>query len=317
MKAIEVKNLNKIYRSGFIPTKNVAVKELSFSVEVGEIYGLLGPNGAGKTTTMKILVGLLNPTRGSAAIFSHPAGSIKARSITGFLPENPVFYNYLSGREFLQLIQTLSASSGSGQEIDQIIRITKIEKYVNSPIRSYSKGMLQRLGLAQALIGSPKILILDEPLSGVDPVGRAEIKEILRQLKKQEITLLVCSHILPDIEEIADRIGLINRGRLVMEDTLLSITAKYHKTFSLVVQADHQLPHFLENSYNQKKLTVPLQKFSLSSSDKKIWKIEGEKKDIEQVLTLLVEKKYKINYYAPSLSTLEQYFLKSMKNEKD
>ncbi|MGC9367242.1 MAG: ABC transporter ATP-binding protein [bacterium] len=317
MKAIEVKNLNKVYRSGFIPIKNLAVKDLTFSVEAGEIYGLLGPNGAGKTTTMKILVGLLNPSQGSASIFSHPAGSIKARSITGFLPENPVFYNYLSGKEFLQLIQTLSASSGTGQELDQIIKTTKIEKYVNSPIRSYSKGMLQRLGLAQALIGSPQILILDEPLSGVDPMGRAEIKEILRQLKKQEITLLICSHILPDIEEIADRVGLINQGQLILEDTLLSITAKYHKTFSLIVQADPQLPRFLEHSHNKNNLAVSPQKLSLSSSDKKIWKIEGEKQDIEQVLTLLVEKKYKINYYAPSLSTLEQYFLKSIENEKD
>ena len=301
MKAVLVEDLHKTYVSGFIPKKVKALKGLSFSVNKGEIYGLLGPNGAGKSTTMKKLVGLIKKDRGCAEIFSEKAGSFNSRKKLGFLPETPSFYSYLTGREFLHLSEKLISKTHSS--VKDLIELVKLTPFVDRKIRTYSRGMLQRLGLAQALTGNPDLLILDEPLSGVDPIGRTEIKMIISSLKKKNISILLSSHILPDIEEIADRVGFINRGKLVLEDDMISIISKYQKKFSLVFKCSDSFSKLIKKrGFKAKKSGIDL------------WKITGDRDELNPVFSSLVKSNCQVLSFAPSFSTLEQMFINVINN---
>lgn len=207
----------------------IAVKNLSLHIQEGEVFGFLGPNGAGKTTTMKMILGLLTPTNGEILLFGKPAGSIDARKEIGFLPEMAHFYQHLTGREFLQFIGEIF--NIEKKELDK--RVKKLLKQVNlptdaydRPIGTYSKGMQQRIGMAQALINDPKILFLDEPMSGLDPIGRKEMKDIIVELKKAGKTIFFNSHILSDAESICDRVGIIHNGQLLVENTVKKLVSK-------------------------------------------------------------------------------------------
>ena len=301
MKAISVENLYKSYMSGFIPKRTKALNGLSFTVNEGEIYGLLGPNGAGKSTTMKILVGLLKKDSGSAEIFKKKAGSLEARRKLGFLPEIPSFYTYLTGKEFLYLSKSLFPTKGLS--VDTLIETVKLSPFINRKIKTYSRGMLQRLGLAQALIGEPDLLILDEPLSGVDPIGRTEIKLIINSLKSKKISILISSHILPDIEEIADRIGFINHGQLVLEDDMLSIVSKYQKKYSLVFKCSDAFYTSIEK-----------RGFKAKKSGKDIRKITGEREELQPLFSSFVKENVPILSFSPSFSTLEHMFINVINN---
>ncbi len=296
MNAIFVENLHKTYISGFIPKKTKALKGLSFSVKKGEIYGLLGPNGAGKSTTMKILVGLIKKDCGCAKIFSENAGSLNSRKNLGFLPETPSFYSYLTGREFLLLSENLMVQKKS--LVNEIIKTVQLAPFVDRKIKTYSRGMLQRLGLAQALIGTPDVLILDEPLSGVDPTGRTEIKKIITSLKKRAVSILISSHILPDIEEIADRVGFISQGKLVLEDDMISIISKYQKNYSLVFKCSDVFYKSVEKRV-----------FKAEKSGADLWRISGEREELQSLFSTFVKANVQILSFAPSLSTLEQMFI--------
>lgn len=302
MNAIFVENLHKTYVSGFIPKRIKALRGLSFSVKKGEIYGLLGPNGAGKSTTMKILVGLIKKDDGCAKIFSEKAGSLSSRKKFGFLPETPSFYSYLTGREFLILSENLIAQKKS--TVNNIIKTVKLDLFIDRKIKTYSRGMLQRLGLAQALIGTPGLLILDEPLSGVDPAGRSEIKKIINSLKNKEVSILISSHILPDIEEIADRVGFISQGKLVLEDDMISIVSKYHKRYSLVFKCSDVFYKSVEK-----------RGFKAEKSGADLWKLSGEREELQSLFSSFIKAKVQILSFAPSLSTLEQMFINVVHNQ--
>jgi ABC-2 type transport system ATP-binding protein len=219
---IEIQNVTKAFG------ENVAVKDISIKIKKGEVFGFLGPNGAGKTTTMKMILGLLRPDSGKIHLFHEPVGTLSARRRIGFLPEFAHFYQHLTGYEFLSLIGEIFHLS---KEIIEK-RCYQLLKLVNLPpeshhrhIGTYSKGMQQRIGMAQALMNDPEILFLDEPMSGLDPVGRWELKDIMTMLKEQGKTLFFNSHILADVEEICDRVGMIHHGKIMLDGPVKEIVS--------------------------------------------------------------------------------------------
>jgi ABC-2 type transport system ATP-binding protein len=200
----------------------VAVDRLDLEVNAGDIYGFLGPYGAGKTTTLKLLLGLLRPSAGRAEILGEPADGLAHRGRLGYLPENPSFYDYLTGREFLDFCGRLCglAAPVRRERIARLLALVDLERAADLRMRKYSKGMLQRAGLAQALVNDPRVLILDEPQSGLDPLGRKQVRDIILKLRAEGRTVLFSSHILGDAEMICDRVGIMNRGRLVASGRL-------------------------------------------------------------------------------------------------
>jgi ABC-2 type transport system ATP-binding protein len=206
----------------------VAVKDLSIRVEPGEVYGLLGPNGSGKSTTLKILLGLVSPTRGQTKVFGEDSALVRSRKDVGFLPENPYFYKFLTGEETVRFFGKLSGMGGAELEkrVKELLELVGLSEAADRRVGGYSKGMLQRIGLAQALVQDPGLLVLDEPTAGVDPVGSREIRDLILALKARGKTILLCSHLLSQVQEICDRVGILARGQLVREgrvEDLLSV----------------------------------------------------------------------------------------------
>lgn len=216
---LETEGLGKTYRTGFWLNKSVAsLQNCSLQVYRGETFGLLGPNGAGKTTLLKLLLGIVPPTSGQATLLGAPLGTEAVKARIGYLPENPYFYDYLTGNEVLNFTAGLF---GLDSALTQKLIPELLEKVGLSPdagakqLRKYSKGMLQRIGMAQALINDPEIVFLDEPMSGLDPMGRFQMRELIESLKKQGKTVFFNSHILSDVESICDRVGILAYGELV------------------------------------------------------------------------------------------------------
>ena len=220
--AIAIRNLSKVFPIPFKRERVVAVRDLSLEVAPGQVYGLLGPNGSGKSTTMKIVLGLISPTVGKTEIFGRDSQHVESHEEVGFLPENPYFYKYLTGAETLRFYGKLCGLSGSllRDKVADLLRLVGLEHAHDRRLSGYSKGMLQRIGLAQALVQDPRLLVLDEPTAGVDPKGSAEIRDLIVACKDRGITVLLCSHLLGQVQEICDRIGILDRGILVREGRL-------------------------------------------------------------------------------------------------
>jgi len=223
---IEVQGFKKSFFVPGIRRKLVeAVKDISLSVNAGEIYGFLGPNGAGKMTTIKALLGLIRPTAGTIRVLGASPDDLSWRSQVGYLPETPYFYEYLSGLELVTWfgrLAGLNAHEASQQAKARLERVG-LAHAMTRPVRKYSKGMLQRTGLAQSLIGDPKLLILDEPMTGLDPIGRRDIRELLLELRAEGRTVFYSTHILPDVEMTCDRVAIIHQGRVIQEGALSEI----------------------------------------------------------------------------------------------
>jgi len=226
MEAVVVaEHLSKTFRVGFWGRKVRAVIDLSMEVRRGEIFGLLGPNGAGKTTTIKMLLGFVRPSTGRATVAVFPAGSLSSRRKLGYLPENPALYEYLDGIEYLRFAARLAglSTADAKRSAEALLEKVGLAGRADRAIRRFSKGMVQRLGLAQALIGDPEIVILDEPMSGLDPIGRKDIRDLIFSLRREGRTVLFSTHILSDVEAICDRIGIIAEGKLTDCGTLTSL----------------------------------------------------------------------------------------------
>jgi len=215
MSAISLKEIYKTYKKG-LRQRILAVKNLSFAVEQGEIFGFVGPNGAGKSTTIKILMGLIFADRGEARLFDLPCSHPKARAKVGFVPEQPALYDHLTGAEFLHFAGELYGLSKKNfmEQALKLLEKVGLKEAMNLKLRHYSKGMQQRLVIAQALITNPELIIMDEPLSGLDPIGRMEIMDLIKSLKEEGKTIFFSSHILHDVETVCDRVALIVRGEL-------------------------------------------------------------------------------------------------------
>lgn len=218
MSVIEINNLTKDYEIGFWRKRKVrALDGLSLSVDGGQIFGFLGANGAGKTTTLKLLMRLIFPTGGSAQILGHDIRDVSMHQRIGYLPENPYFYDYLTAREFLDYCAQIfgyPAATRRKRAADLLARVRLDEKRWDTQLRKFSKGMLQRVGLAQSLVNDPEIVFLDEPMSGLDPVGRREVRDLIAELRDEGKTVFMCSHILSDIEVLCDRVAILKRGKL-------------------------------------------------------------------------------------------------------
>ena len=215
---IEIEGLTKDYEVGFWRKRKVrALDGLSLTVERGEIFGFLGANGAGKTTTLKLLMRLIYPTAGSARILGRDIADVRMHARIGYLPEHPYFYDYLTAREFLEYCAELFGHKKSDRRARATALLRRVhleEKSWDKQLRKFSKGMLQRVGLAQALVNDPEIVFLDEPMSGLDPIGRREIRDLIASLRQEGATVFLCSHILSDIEVLCDRAAILRQGRL-------------------------------------------------------------------------------------------------------
>lgn len=215
---VEINNLTKDYQTGFVRKQKVrALDGLSLKVNQGEIFGFLGANGAGKTTTLKLLMRLIFPTDGSARILNHDIADVSMHRLIGYLPENPYFYDYLTALEFLNFCGQLfgfSKIERNNRAKQLLSRVKLDEQKWNTQLRKFSKGMLQRVGLAQALINDPQVVFLDEPMSGLDPIGRREVRDLIADMRQEGKTVFMCSHILSDIEVLCDRVAILKSGRL-------------------------------------------------------------------------------------------------------
>lgn len=230
--AVHIKDLHKVFRTPWKRSGIHAVKGVSIDIPSGSIYGLIGPNGSGKSTTMKALLGLVRPTRGECLIFDSPGDSFEARKKIGFLPENAYFYKFLTGKETLRFYGKLSGMVGKELDAraDELLDLVGLQDAGDRRLGGYSKGMLQRIGLAQALVSRPQLLVLDEPTAGVDPIGSRMIRDIIMGLKEQGLTVFLCSHLLEQVEEVCDRVGIIYRGEMVAQGTVSELTEQQDKT---------------------------------------------------------------------------------------
>ncbi len=238
MDAISIRNLWKVFRSGFIPRRRTVLRGINLDVRQGEVFAFLGPNGAGKTTTIKTIVNLIRPTNGDVLIFGKKASTIDARRRIGFLPENPYFYQYLRPVEFLQFNADLCGLPRrvSRTRIPELLQLVGLGDRTQLPIRKFSKGMVQRLGMAQAMINDPDLLILDEPLSGLDPIGRKEFRDIILDLRDRGKTIFFSSHILQDAEMICHRAAILVNGEVRRIGTLEELTAQDIAGYEISIQ---------------------------------------------------------------------------------
>jgi ABC-2 type transport system ATP-binding protein len=219
---VRVCEVTKDFRPGLGLRRKRVLHGISFAVREGEIFGFVGPNGAGKTTTLKILMGLIRPTSGQASILGHDVRETAFRRHVGFLPENPYFYEYLTGREILAFYARLSGlpRAGRGERVEALLDQVGLSHAADARLRTYSKGMLQRVGIAQALVHDPCVVFLDEPMSGLDPIGRKEIRDLILRLRAEGKTVFMNTHILSDVELVCDRVAIIARGRIVHEGAI-------------------------------------------------------------------------------------------------
>jgi ABC-2 type transport system ATP-binding protein len=241
--AISIQNLTKTYPIPFKREKVTAVKDLSLAVEPGQVYGLLGPNGSGKSTTMKIVLGLVSPSSGRTEIFGRDSTTVESREDVGFLPENPYFYKFLTGAETMAFFGKLCGLRGARlrERTRELLALVGLENAADRRLGGYSKGMLQRIGLAQAMVQEPRLLVLDEPTAGVDPAGSREIRDLILDFKKRGITVLLCSHLLGQVQEICDRIGILHQGVLVREGRLGDLISIENQTELILENATPEL----------------------------------------------------------------------------
>src|SRR5712671_6309080 len=239
MHAIEILGLEKTYMVGFWRKRpKRALLPLHLTVEEGEIFGFLGPNGAGKTTTLKLLMGLVFPTAGSARILGREWNDPEVKAQIGFLPEQPYFYDYLTAHELLDYYGQLSGVPGKDRKrrIDEVLQRVGLTDVKGVQLRKFSKGMLQRVGIAQAILHDPKLVFFDEPMSGLDPMGRREVRDLMEQLKHEGKTVFFSTHILSDAEALCDRVAIIHLGELRRVGTVAELTASVHSKVEIVWQ---------------------------------------------------------------------------------
>ncbi len=253
MKAVTVEKLTKVYPVPMRRQRIIAVRNLSLDVNEGEVYGLLGPNGSGKSTTLKVLLGLVTPNQGKATIFGKDSREYRSRAEVGFLPENPYFYKFLSAEETLRFYGKICGlrSKELDARIHELIELVGLQDARHRRVGGFSKGMLQRIGLAQALVQDPKLVVLDEPTAGVDPAGSRQIRDLILDLKKRGKTVLLTSHLLGQVQEVCDRVGIMARGEMVREGSLDELTTIRRQTEFLVEDAPEGLQEKIEELVRQ------------------------------------------------------------------
>jgi ABC-2 type transport system ATP-binding protein len=303
MPAIEILGLEKTYSVGFWRKRpKYALKPLHLAVEEGEIFGFLGPNGAGKTTTLKMLMGLVFPTGGSARILGMDVNDPRVKAQIGFLPEQPYFYDYLTARELLDYYGQLSGVPAKEREtrIGAMLSRVGLHDVAGVQLRKFSKGMLQRVGIAQAILHDPKVVFLDEPMSGLDPMGRREVRDLIEQLKREGKTVFFSTHILSDAEALCDRVAIIHLGELrgvgVVEDLASSMQGKVE-----VIWQGTAVPSAIRALGAECHVTGDTVRAVISQECQ------------DAVLETLRREKFRLIAVTPVRATLEDYFLQQLK----
>ncbi len=241
--AVTITGLTKIYPVPMRRQKVIAVKDLNLQIPEGQVFGLLGPNGSGKSTTLKILLGLVTATTGTTEIFGQDSRDYRSHRDVGFLPENPYFYKFLTAEETLRFYGKICGMGGKAltSRIDELLTLVGLEDARHRRVGGYSKGMLQRIGLAQALIQNPRLLVLDEPTAGVDPAGSRQIRDLILNLKEQGKTVLLTSHLLEQVQDVCDRVGIMARGLMVREGSVEDLVTVESQTEYLIEGAGPEL----------------------------------------------------------------------------
>ena len=305
---IEIRNLSKTYRLGFFMNRQVrALQALDLTLMPGQVYGLLGPNGAGKSTTIKILMNLVQPSEGEARLFGMEPTNREARRRVGYVPENPAPYEYLTGREFITLSGRLAGMSGKelDDRVNEVIGMVQMTRAANLQIRRYSKGMVQRVALAQALVSKPDLLILDEPTSGLDPVGRRQIRDLILEERHRGTTILFCTHIIPDVEALCDRVAVLVGGRRVREGSVAELVSAQATHMELTVEG---LP--LERIQT---LGIELEQARVLENRVLLRVRDAE---AQRLLKLLLEQGGRVTQLQPARFSLEELFLRALEEAK-
>ncbi|HYL81298.1 MAG TPA: ABC transporter ATP-binding protein [Candidatus Acidoferrum sp.] len=302
MLAIETEGLCKAYRVGFWGRRVEVLRDLTLQVQAGEIFGYLGPNGAGKSTTIKLLLGLVQRTAGSAEVLGLPSGEARARRRIGFLPENPSFYEYLTGQEFLTYCGRLLGVPRPQlrQQVRSLLGEVGLSRAADQQVRKYSKGMVQRLGLAQALLGDPELLILDEPMSGLDPIGRKEVRDLILRQKAAGRTVFFSTHILPDVEMICDRVGILVGGSLVKTGPMAELLGEELESIEVIAEA---VPETVRREVEVLALGP-----ALSQGGRMMFRLRGEA-ELQKTLETLVVAGSRVLSVIPQRRGLEEIFL--------
>jgi ABC-2 type transport system ATP-binding protein len=299
--AIETNNLTKVYSTTLGNKKVEALVNLNLNVSAGMIFGLLGPNGAGKTTMIKLLLGIIFPTMGTAKLLGEELTNYKIKTKIGYLPENHKYPPYLSGGEVMKFFGKLSGMNGEGlnKKIDEMLELVQLSKWKKTKVKNYSKGMMQRLGLAQSLINDPELVFLDEPTDGVDPIGRKEIRDILVELKNKGKTIFLNSHLLSEVELITDRVGILNKGKLLREGTVKELTEKKEE-YKIGVEGNslEDLPTGLKQEINFTDMKNGYFSFKVASIQ-----------ELNRILDLLRNNGVIIKEMVQQKNTLEEMFI--------
>lgn len=311
MAVVEIKNLTKDYEVGFWRKRKVrALDDLSLSIDRGQIFGFLGANGAGKTTTLKLLMRLIFPTSGSAQILGHDIQDVNMHQRIGYLPENPYFYDYLTAREFLDYCAEIfgyPAAARKKRAADLLARVRLDEKRWDTQLRKFSKGMLQRVGLAQSLVNDPEIVFLDEPMSGLDPVGRREVRDLIATLREEGKTVFMCSHILSDIEVLCDRVAILKRGKLAQVGLLDELRKTTEGPSRMEV---------LATGTDANKLKQHLSKASITPTPRGLRIEVSSESEIDGVLAALRKVNGKVVSVQPVTLSLEELFIDQREEKK-
>lgn len=299
---LKIENLHKSFKLGFLLKKKKILRGIALSVEQGEVFGYLGPNGAGKTTTIKCILGLIFPEEGKIEIFGHPHLSPKAKEKTGFLPENPYFYDHLTASEFLDYYSQLFLIKKEEKEkkIKSLLRLVDLELSADLQLRKFSRGMLQRIGMAQALLNDPSLIFLDEPLGGLDPLGRKEIRDIIVRLKDEGKTVFLSSHILQDIEMICTRVAIIVNGEIINQGALQDLISEKILFTEVIL-----------SGVGEKELEG-MGEYLSGHGDRTLLKVFKEE-NVEKVLRLVQSSKGKVHSLIPRTETLEDLFVEIVK----
>lgn len=296
---IETKNISKYFRTQMTQRKIMALESLNLSVESGEIFGFLGPNGAGKTTAIKLLTNLIFPTSGEAFLFEKPASDVLIRRRVGYLPEHPCFYPHLAGHELLSFCCSLHGLRCSKAIIEELLATVGLHTVDTLLISKYSKGMVQRLGIAQALVNDPDLVIFDEPMEGLDPIGRRDVRDIMLDLKKKGKTIFFSSHILPDVEIICDRVGILLKGKLISVGRIDELLKKSIESYEVTCQ------HLTDEAI----LSIGRNALQVNRSGQDTQFVFTEPEAVDRALGLVRQFGGRLVSLQPRSKTLEEHFI--------
>jgi ABC-2 type transport system ATP-binding protein len=302
MAAIEILDLEKSYLVGFWRKRpKVGLRPLRLTIEEGEVFGFLGPNGAGKTTTLKLLMGLVFPTAGTARILGHEIDDPRVKSQIGFLPEQPYFYDHLSARELLNYYAQLSGvpAKSRSERVEQMLTRVGLSDSAGMQLRKFSKGMLQRVGLAQAILHNPKVVFLDEPMSGLDPMGRREVRDLIQELRHEGKTVFFSTHILSDAEALCDRVGVIHQGELRGVGAIADLTSQRHGKIEIIFYAQN-VPASLTSLGAEARISGSIVNAVLPEEQQ------------DAALEVLRRERIKLISLTPVRSSLEDYYIQKM-----